>query len=73
MTTRKTVSTPALNRSEVLMLVALSVSIALTVGAGVVALVSAPTNPLVWGLLVVAVASLALTIRLMVRNLSPRR
>lgn len=73
MTTRKTVPTPSLSRSEVLMLVVFSLSMALTVGAGTVAIASAPTNPVVWGLMVVAVVFLALTIRLMVRNLGSRR
>lgn len=68
MTTRKTVSTPALNRSEVLMLVSLCVSMAFTVGAGVVALSPTPTNPVVWGLLAVALVSVVIALRLVVRN-----
>lgn len=73
MTTRKTVPTPFLSRSEVRMLVAFSLSMAFTVGAGVFALTTSPNNPVVWGLMVVSIALLAVTVRLMVRNMLPRR
>lgn len=73
MTTRKTVPTPGLSRSEVLMLVAFSLSMAFTVGGSAVALMSSPTNPFVWVLLVAGIGALAVTVRLMVRNLLPRR
>lgn len=73
MTTRRTVPTPFLSRSEVLMLVAFSLSMAFTIGAGAVTAMSSPTNPVVWGLMVVSFALLAVTVRLMVRNMLPRR
>lgn len=72
MTTRRTNPAPALNRSEVWMLVAFTLSMAFTVGAGAFALTTSPNNPVVWGLVGVSVALFVVTVRLMVKNMFPR-